>query len=327
MKPKILFIVSEYPQLSQTYIKAEIEALQSDYEIFVITTSDANLPYTHHVPFKMIRNHQLLLDTIQQFKPEIIHAHYLLNIKLAELLARTLDLPYTVRTHSFDVLKGNYRVQVSDYCLGVLTFPFTHKLIEKRGVPGEKIIDCYPVIDYSMFYDRSPNGDSIINLGASLPKKRFEDFIDLAKLMPDMEFNLYPIGYENKKIVEYNERNGYLVNIKPLVEPEEMKNIYKHHRWLVYTACPKLKTVGWPLAVAEAQACGLGVCIQNIRPDIEEYLGGAGFLFDSINELPAILSKPYPDEMREKGFEHAKKSDIQVHKIKLTGLWDKIIKN
>ena len=40
------------------------------------------------------------------------------------------------------------------------------------------------------------------------------------------------------------------------------------------------------MAIAEAQAAGVGVCMPNIRPDIKEYVGEAGFVYDSIeNDL------------------------------------------
>lgn len=54
----------------------------------------------------------------------------------------------------------------------------------------------------------------------------------------------------------------------------------------------------------------------NIRPDIKEYVGPAGFLYSSIAEVRDILSRPYPAAMREAGFEH-------THKHLLTRLWDR----
>ena len=75
---------------------------------------------------------------------------------------------------------------------------------------------------------------------------------------------------------------------------------YKKHQWLVYTASRKMNSVGWPMAVAEAQAAGVGVCLPNIRADLQEYLGGAGFLYDSINEVIDIIRNPFRDEMRQR---------------------------
>lgn len=101
----------------------------------------------------------------------------------------------------------------------------------------------------------------------------------------------------------------------------DMSAEYKRHKWLVYTAPTTKATVGWPMAVAEAQASGTGVCMQNIRPDVAEYVGPAGFMFDTIDELTDILRGPLPDKMRSAGFEHARRSDIREHLPILEDLW------
>jgi len=111
------------------------------------------------------------------------------------------------------------------------------------------------------------------------------------------------------------------VTFHPTVEPEAMPAVYKQHDWLVYTADRQLASVGWPMAIAEAQASGLGILMQNIRPDLRQFIGPAGFLFDDIHQARRILSQPYPQEMREAGFEHCRKSDIQRNIGKLTALW------
>ena len=185
----------------------------------------------------------------------------------------------------------------------------------------KKAVSCYPIIEYDWFYDRSPNGDAIMNVGACIPKKRMEDFVRLGARMPWKRFNLYALGYSRVQIEQLNESLGRPVNMIPPIEPRFMPAEYKKHEWLVYTGNPDLPTVGWPLAVAEAQAAGVGVCIQRVRPDLEEYLGGAGYLFDTLDEAAAIISRPVPADMRERGFTQAKKSDIHTHIESLLGLW------
>jgi hypothetical protein len=96
---------------------------------------------------------------------------------------------------------------------------------------------------------------------------------------------------------------------------------YKKHRWLVYTAAPAFNTVGWPMAIAEAQASGVGVCVPNLRSDLRDYVGQSGYLYDSIEEVVDIVSQPYPRELRELGFEQAKKSDAFEHIDLLLDLW------
>lgn len=75
------------------------------------------------------------------------------------------------------------------------------------------------------------------------------------------------------------------------------------------------------MAVAEAQAAGVGVCLPNIRDDLKEYLGGGGYLYDSIEQVADIIKHHVPAEIRNKDFEQARKSDIELHKHLLTDLW------
>jgi hypothetical protein len=162
-----------------------------------------------------------------------------------------------------------------------------------------------------------------MNVGACLPKKRMEDFVDLAGMVPGREFNLYAMGYKVESMRRLNEAAGRPVRVIPPVEPECMAAEYKKHAWLVYTAAPEFNTVGWPLAVAESQAAGVGVCVPNLRSDLRDYVGPAGVLYDSIADVADIVSRPPSEDVRQAGFEQAKKSDVADHKRLLTDLWRK----
>ena len=83
----------------------------------------------------------------------------------------------------------------------------------------------------------------------------------------------------------------------PPVDPEDMPDEYKKHCWLVYTASRTINTVGWPMALIEAQASGVGVCIQRIREDLREYVGEA--LVDAPEDLVDAIRRPRP--MRRAG--------------------------
>ena len=206
-------------------------------------------------------------------------------------------------------------------CLGVLAFPFTRPYLEANGARPDKIIDCFPCIDFNRFYDRSPNGDKIMNVGACIPKKRMEDFLELGLRMPEKEFDLYPVSYNVANIVQKNQAMGSPIRIHSPVEPSLMPAQYKKHQWLVYTADRQINTVGWPMAAAEAQASGVGVLLPDLRPDLKDYIGDAGYLYKSIDEVVEIISEPVPENIREAGFENARKSDVYDHKTLLTNLW------
>ena len=346
-KFRVLCIFRRYPQVSHTYIKSELEALEAECDFRIITMEAATLPYKNHRPFEQVTDPARLRAIIAEFQPHVLHSHWLIQAEVLGPLARQTGVPFTIRAHSFDSiwferprqlfgflpLPGGNRVPphlrsgapfVNDeLCLGVLAFPFTRPMLEKAGVRGEKIVDSLPVVNYRAFHDRGPNGDGVMNVGACIPKKQMRDFLELAARARGPAFNLYAMGHEAGKIGELNEQMSRPVNLIAPVEPEQMPREHKKHRWLVYTASRAMKTVGWPLSVAEAQAAGVGVLMPNIRPDLREYVGPCGFLYDSIAEAAEIISRPFPQQLRQQAFEHAKKSDIWEHKILLTRLWEK----
>lgn len=340
-KSKIMYILKHYPQISETYIQTEIDAVSEDFEVIVITLSEAGKgsgtsSYKQHNPFLVINDIQQLYNAIQMFKPQVLHTHWSISLPLIYSLAKKFGIPFTLRAHSFDTIetdgqgmkewwKSADRVitdSVNDeLCLGVLAFPFSRPFLEAKGALPHKIIDSFPCIDFRRFYDRSPNGDAIMNTGACTRKKKMEDFLELGASMTNRVFNLYPVSYKVKDIVQKNQDMGSPINIYKPVEPCMMPREYKKHQWMVYTADSVMKNVGWPLAIAEAQASGVGVLLPDIRPDMRDYIGESGYLYKTLEEAREIISKPVPEHIREAGFENARKSDVYSHKVLLTDLW------
>jgi hypothetical protein len=347
---RILYILAEYPQISQTYIQSEIDAIRDDCEVGVISLRRPNLAYAKHPECCYLSDPDQISEAIDEFRPQVLHSHYLIQTELIANLARRKNIPFSIRTHSFDTIWANENPSLSvkfrrrfrkaklppyirqavslvndDLCLGILAFPFLRSRLERVGFDSRKIYDCYPAMNYQRFYDTSPNGRDVMNVGACLPKKKMPDFIRLAQLVPDRSFDLYALGYGVESVARLNEGMGQPIRVIPPIEPADMPQEYKKHTWLVYTADRELGTVGWPVSIAEAQASGVGVCMPNLRPDLQDYVGPAGFLYDSIGDVARIISKPFPEEMRQMGFEHAKKSDVFQHRKILINLWQKAV--
>lgn len=329
-KKRILIVVDEYPQISQTYVKNELDELVKHYEIEILALTPGNYPFRSRHPHLVMteKNKMGILSYLKSFAPDVVHVHYFHMANFASKIAAFLKVPYTVRNHSFDVtgisadkLKPTAALVNRDECLGILSFPYTQKLLVEAGVKPEKIHSCFPVLNYSRFNDTSQNGDAVMNVGAAIPKKSMIDYIRLSALVPDRKFNLYAMGYKVQELADMNRKMNGSVNFIPPIEPENMLTHYKKHEWLVYTASSEINTVGWPMAIAEAQSSGVGVCMQNMRPDLVEYIGDAGFVFNTPEEAAAIIRNPFPSKMRELGFKLAKRSDISSHIRTLTNLW------
>ena len=336
MKRRIVVFVSTYPQVSETYIKNEIDALWSDYEIEIVAFGAGSYPYRTRRPHVVVtrENQHNVLDYLRAFRPHRLHAHYLVQLPQLLAIAQLLQVPFTVRAHSFDVLGKSLAsgaTQGSDPVLsqagqspllrGVLCFPFMRDRLIAAGLPADKVIACNPVIDVQRFRDASPNGKAVMNVGAGIPKKNMGDFIALSRLVPEREFNLYALGYLAPQLAEENRRSGGRVRFVPPVDPEDMPQEYKKHAWLAYTASREENTVGWPMALIEAMASGVGACMQNLRTDLRDYVGDAGFLFDTPDELAGRLRVDPTAGERARGFAWAEQYDFRHQLPLLTNLW------
>jgi glycosyl transferase family 1 len=328
---RVLYFVREYPQISETYIRTEIDRVKRrGFAVSVAAVQQADLPYEGHEPFEVVGelNEPGARELLRRHRPEVIHSHYFKFARASLSLARMVGGFFTLRTHSFDILEGGSLddprsiAAVNDRaCRGVLCFPFLADRLVRAGISVAKIVPCWPIADIARFRNRAPNGPDVMNVGAALPKKAMHVFADLAKTLPAMRFNLYMLGYNASEIEAYARATGSPMHIMPPVHSDAMPAEYKKHHWMVYTASKEIGTVGWPLSVAEAQASGVGVLLQNIRPDVAEYVGPGGYVFDTIEDARRIISEPFPEERREASFLHAERSDIDKHIELLFRLW------
>jgi glycosyltransferase involved in cell wall biosynthesis len=328
----VLVLVDRYPETTETYVKTELEALAAGYDVTVVARNPARRPFARHLPFQTTNDADALREIVADVKPSALHTHYLWNAPRLLPLAEAFGIPFTVRAHSCDTmiecgdectmhLASAAAAVRSDWCRGVLSFPYTRPALEAAGIPSAKLIDCFPVLDFDRFHDRSDNGDAVLHVGSCQPKKGMEEFLLVAGRLRPLPFNLYAIGPRVDMLRRINVVHGNAAHIADPVDPDEMPALYKRHRWLAYTASTKIRSVGWPIAVAEAQAAGVGVCLPNLRPDLRQFVGDGALLYESRAELEDMLKQPVPDVMREAGFEQARRSDVKGHLSRLTALW------
>jgi hypothetical protein len=344
---RVLVLLADSAAITEPAIRNEIAALEAGHDIRVMTRRDAASGRDSASEFGRV------LDAVSAFAPDVLHAHGFTQLGFVGRLAEAAGVPFTLRAHASDTatlrpagmrarmagwlrhtprpertpdFKAGLRAMANDLCLGVFILPFTRPWLVRAGVNEGKLVDCIPAMPFAAFHDRSPNGDAVMNIGADAGSRAASDILRLANKVPGREFNIY--APDDATAEGLKARSAQLqagVNVVAPVDARAMPGEYKRHRWLVLTAdhkTAKSALPDWPLAIAEAQAAGVGVCMPNLRPDLARYVGeGAGILYDSIDELPAIVSGPLPDEMRERGFAQARKSDVMQHLHLLTDLW------
>ena len=361
-KIRILIIIARYPEYSETYMQEELLSVSEEFDINIISYMVAESPRKNHLPYQLIEykdNHlnwgdfnlvnlhftdkeqkyflRKMSAVIRKYRPHIMHAHYFPTSLIIRKLSDMHGIPFTLRTHSFDMLQTNQkRIDAfcnavdTPLCIGIFTFPAFKNFFIRSGMPDEKIIVSWPVVNVNRFYNtvKPAQTKHILCCGPCTPKKGHDQFIDLADSMRNfgLEFNLYTRGNIEKNIRRYNRSKNDPVNIL-YTEPEDMPAVYRNHDWLVYPSNIEINEVGFPCSIIEAQASGIGVCWQelpNRKQDQLDFMGGAGFLFKSINDVQQIISKEYPEEMRLLGLENAKKCDVFLHKEKLSLIWNSI---
>ena len=104
VKPRVMYIVHAYPQISETYVKTELEALGDEYEMMVISLRESNVVFKNHFPYQQISDPRKILSVIAEFRPHVLHSHWVMHADLVGTIARRTHIPFTVRTHSFDVI-------------------------------------------------------------------------------------------------------------------------------------------------------------------------------------------------------------------------------
>lgn len=340
MRRRVVVFVANYPQVSETYVKNEVDALAADHDVELVAYQPGSYPYRSRRPHIVVtqENRGNVLDYLTRFRPDVLHGHYLTLLPGLLEVSQHLGVPFTVRAHSFDVLGARQglaeragrdpaveasfaRAARSPLFRGVLCYPFARDRLVAAGLPADRVIACNPVVDVHRFRNRGPNGSAVMNVGAAIPKKNMADFVALSRLVPERAFNLYALGYLTQDLASLNRTAGGRVTFVPPVDPEDMPAEYKKHAWLVYTAAHDPATVGWPMALIEAMASGTGACMQRIRPDLADYVGDAGFLFDSPEDLvDRLRHDPSPGE-RERAFAWAEQFDFRRQLPLLTALW------
>jgi hypothetical protein len=95
-----------------------------------------------------------------------------------------------------------------------------------------------------------------------------------------------------------------------------MSNEYMKHQWLIYTACPKLRTVGLPMMIAEAQASGVGVIMYKLRDTLIDYVTENGYLYETDDEILEIISNDFDETKRNNAKQISARYDIR-NNIKL----------
>jgi glycosyltransferase involved in cell wall biosynthesis len=286
---RVLVLAYDYPQLSESYIHAEIRwMLSRGVEIEVFSMEE---PTSRGEP--LVPVHRADLDqVVAEFKPDVIHLHFLsLARHYAAELSR-LGVPVTVRGHGFDhseelldaLLAEPWMAHV--YLFSNLVHPGTSHRAKLRSA------DC--AFDTSRYFPvLAKDRHLVLRAGACLPSKDLDLFIEVAALRPEYRFVLVlstnASGVEtDRRLRERNAALGNPVEIlvdlqyEPMAELMRCAGIYLHTFGFV-------QPFGQPISVAEAMASGAIPLLRRADATVS-YAGEAGLYYETAEEASQILA-------------------------------------
>ena len=286
-RPKILYVVSSYPQLSESYIENELIKMR-DWGC-VVEVWRSQKPHSP-CPSDILIHDGDLREAIKKIKPDLIHIHWLSMAKKILPLIEDLNMPTTIRAHSFDTTEENLRFCAERffvkkiYCFPQHTNNFKHAKLEIQNT----------VFDTRLFKPhKNKNQHLVVRGAAALPSKSLPFFIRLAKELPEFKFILAVVKcFDNDDYI--NELKKLASDISSPVEirtnlpKESYAELVSEAGIYLHTVDEKLTNIGMPISISEAMATGSYIVASN-HESMNSYIGESGKTYNDITEAKNII--------------------------------------
>ncbi|MCB8879723.1 glycosyltransferase [Acidisoma cellulosilytica] len=293
-RPRILYAVWHYPQLSEAYVETELRCMLgwgAHVELWRTATGPSRYPTV--VPI----HEGSLAEAIAAARPDVIHVHWLsFGLTHAAALASS-GLPVTLRLHGFDTTSDGLAAWLAhDWAKGVYGYPVQ---IAQTGLSDPRLINM-PVAFDSKLFKPEPIKDRrmVVRAAAALPSKDLDLFLEAARRLPNYRFVL--------AAVTCHLREEYAAELKATCEglqsPVELRFDVPHEAvarlvgegaFYLHTMHPPgaagATPVGQPISISEAMATG-AYCLVRDVPDLTEMIGDAGTSYSNVDDLVAAIT-------------------------------------
>ncbi|MES2751082.1 MAG: glycosyltransferase [Pseudomonadota bacterium] len=292
--PRVLYVMWQYPQLSETYIETEIRCMQR-WGVHVEVWHDVDVvsPY----PVSVTTHRGSLEEAIRLSKADLVHVHWLsIAIEQHQSLAAS-GLPVTVRLHGFEVTAHTLADLLGrSWAKGIYAFPHQLKLVNSSDARIREVNSVFDTAIFSPFIQKDPK--LVVRTAATLASKDLPFFFKLAELLPDHRFVL--------AAVTCNAREDYAASIRDLhrsmnskvelrfdVPRDEIAELVAEAGIYVHTLQrPGLENatpVGMPISIAEAMATGAYVLAADL-PEFQDYVGDAGATYRDLEHAAELIA-------------------------------------
>ncbi len=269
------------------------EGLHDDYDIFVNKVGFCDIMHYHTIDFQ----HFLFLPLAKLKGTAVGYVHF-----LPETVDGSLNLPTIAKKVFYWYIIKFYK---SMDLLVTVNPLFVDKLVG-YGIPREKIFyipnfvsdsDFYPLegtrkLRHKEEFGYKPDDFVVLGVGQLQTRKGVEDFIKIARAMPEMQFvwaggfsfGAFSDGYaELKKQVENPPKN---LKFTGIVEREVMNDLYNMADVMFLPSYSEL----FPMTILEAMNCELPLLLRDL-PEYKEILSSWYLKGNNNQEFIAALSE------------------------------------
>ncbi len=282
---RVLYVTAYPTALSETYIRTEIEWMQRQgVDVVMLAREEHPAPHPNTVPAdKIMIGERLLGRAIERFRPDIVHAHWVVALHgQLNALARA-GVPATVRGHAFEVTPDMMEpLLAADAVKRVWLFP--HFASDYPHAKVAPLTSCY---DSSLFTPgdaRRPR--RVLRIAAGVTSKRLETMLAIAARCPEVPFTIattraYEASYPDLLRLAAPDNVEMRVNITR----DEARTLM-HESSIYLTTLPNHR-FGMPVAVVEAMGSGMFPLLPDVR-GAREYIGAAGAVYEpTVDEAAA----------------------------------------
>lgn len=283
---RVLYALSKYPQLSETYVAAEIAfMLRSGVDVRVWSPFQRDA----EVENQCTVYRESAMEAVHAFDPDIVHAHHISVGFTATKSFEATKLPITVRGHSFD-----FHPSFVDGLLSIervkKVYLFPHFA---RQMKNDKVV-ALPVAFDSTKYQLSPSKDErmVLRLGAGLSTKSLRTVFEVSALAPRFRFVLGLASCDE---------GGRVADALARTNPTAHVSMFKDVGWdsaaqltrragiFLHTSDPSAHPFGMPISIAESLATGSLVFIRDSMA-AREYAGDAALYYNDSAEVANTLN-------------------------------------
>lgn len=284
---KVLFAEKLYPQISESYVAAEIDfCLKAGVNIEVWSLRQPSSIYPEQV-----RVHRgTFEDAVQRFKPNVIHAHFRDEIYTNLDFLVEAQIPVTLRGHSVDHSPGAL-VKLLEIPWMKRIYLFPHFAKDFAGHP--KVTSLPATYSPKLYYPETKARSLVVRAGAGLPYKGLKDFIHTAAAVQGKTFVLigstnayYPDCLKDLRVL--NESLGSPVDIRNDLSHAETASFVRRAGVYLHTSDPSGHPFGMPVSTLEAMASGCYTLIRGSEA-ASSYIAASGALYTSVEEAIGLI--------------------------------------